>query len=329
MRPVGYTDVLAWDPEARERVLAALMERDQKRRQRATWMASATPPEFTEVLDSIRVRMAKARQQIVARRSGHAHVALVPSAIAMLEHAIAREQTRFIHYNDDADIGAPLALLRANYVCDKRVVDGELFRRGARQLWERLFERALHFAIPTLYLPRRLPKVATQLVVVLPWRAALIAGEVCKHAGVEHFWHLGCSRDEQTLACSVYHEHRAPAHTHSYLHIIAEPMLAAGGTLIEIIERLRTSDVPLNKIVIVCAVAAPEGADRILHTYPEVRLVCGALDGHLDEKGYIAEPGLGDFGDRAMEGVDGRYAEAHWISTGLLTKQQAEIVLSR
>ena len=44
-------------------------------------------------------------------------------------------------------------------------------------------------------------------------------------------------------------------------------------------------------------VAAPEGIKCIQESHPEVDIYCGALDSHLNERGYIV-PGLGDAGDR-------------------------------
>ena len=43
--------------------------------------------------------------------------------------------------------------------------------------------------------------------------------------------------------------------------------------------------------------AAPEGVRRIQEEHPDVEIYCGAVDDHLNERGYIV-PGLGDAGDR-------------------------------
>ena len=44
-------------------------------------------------------------------------------------------------------------------------------------------------------------------------------------------------------------------------------------------------------------VAAPEGIKFLQEKHPDVDIYAGALDDHLNEKGYIV-PGLGDAGDR-------------------------------
>ena len=55
--------------------------------------------------------------------------------------------------------------------------------------------------------------------------------------------------------------------------------------------------VPASEIRFLCLVAAPEGVSRLAEAHPEVPVVAGALDSHLDSHAYIV-PGLGDAGDR-------------------------------
>lgn len=50
-------------------------------------------------------------------------------------------------------------------------------------------------------------------------------------------------------------------------------------------------------IKLMVLVAAPEGIKHIQELFPDVDIYAGALDDHLNEKGYIV-PGLGDAGDR-------------------------------
>ncbi len=42
-----------------------------------------------------------------------------------------------------------------------------------------------------------------------------------------------------------------------------------------------------------CIIAAPEGVKRMQEAHPDVDVIVGALDDHLNEHGYIV-PGLGD-----------------------------------
>ncbi len=47
----------------------------------------------------------------------------------------------------------------------------------------------------------------------------------------------------------------------------------------------------------VCLLAAPEGIERFQAAQPDVPIITGAIDDHLNDHGYIV-PGLGDAGDR-------------------------------
>ena len=76
-----------------------------------------------------------------------------------------------------------------------------------------------------------------------------------------------------------------------------DPMLATGGTLITVIAMLR--DRGAAAVTAICLLAAPEGLARVDEAFPGdfVRVVTGAVDDRLNDKGYIV-PGLGDAGDR-------------------------------
>jgi uracil phosphoribosyltransferase len=52
-------------------------------------------------------------------------------------------------------------------------------------------------------------------------------------------------------------------------------------------------------VTAVCLLAAPEGMAHVEAAFPgdNVRVVTGAVDDRLNDKGYIV-PGLGDAGDR-------------------------------
>ncbi|MHA1953454.1 MAG: uracil phosphoribosyltransferase [Candidatus Heimdallarchaeaceae archaeon] len=79
--------------------------------------------------------------------------------------------------------------------------------------------------------------------------------------------------------------------------IIVDPMLASGSTMLFLLKQL-VNQKP-KKIIILCAIAAKFGIEKILEHYPEVLILAGAIDPILNEKGYIV-PGLGDAGDRAF-----------------------------
>ncbi len=76
-------------------------------------------------------------------------------------------------------------------------------------------------------------------------------------------------------------------------------MLATGGTLASAIEFLSATGT--TDITAICILAAPEGIAVLEKAFAssalQLKLVTGALDERLNEKGYIV-PGLGDAGDR-------------------------------
>ena len=107
---------------------------------------------------------------------------------------------------------------------------------------------------------------------------------------------LGMKRNEETLEPITYAERLPQDLTGRQVYII-DPMLATGGTLIDsigyVLERGATD------VTCVCLIGSPEGIANVEAAVAgkNVTLVLGALDSHLNEKGYIV-PGLGDAGDR-------------------------------
>ena len=107
---------------------------------------------------------------------------------------------------------------------------------------------------------------------------------------------VGMVRDEESLVASTY-ANRLPANLSGREVFVLDPMLATGGTLVTVITMLR--DRGAAAVTAICLLAAPEGLDRLEAAFPgeTVRVVTGAVDERLNDKGYIV-PGLGDAGDR-------------------------------
>jgi uracil phosphoribosyltransferase len=107
---------------------------------------------------------------------------------------------------------------------------------------------------------------------------------------------LGIKRNEETLEPVTY-ANRLPEDLTGRQVFLIDPMLATGGTLIDsinyVFERGATD------VTAICLIGSPEGVAAVeQHVHgKEVKLVLGALDEKLNEKGYIV-PGLGDAGDR-------------------------------
>lgn len=107
-------------------------------------------------------------------------------------------------------------------------------------------------------------------------------------------WHVGLSRDEATLQPLEYYN-RLPARSSATLALIADPMLATGGSAVRTCEILRTAGI--GRIIYLALIAAPEGVERLRLGMPDVAIHVAALDAGLNAVGFIV-PGLGDAGDR-------------------------------
>ena len=112
---------------------------------------------------------------------------------------------------------------------------------------------------------------------------------------------LGIKRNEETLEPYTY-ANRLPDDLNGRQVFIIDPMLATGGTLMDSIDYVFERGA--TDVTCVCLLGAPEGLAAVeAHVAPyiakghDVKIVLGALDEELNEKGYIV-PGLGDAGDR-------------------------------
>jgi uracil phosphoribosyltransferase len=107
---------------------------------------------------------------------------------------------------------------------------------------------------------------------------------------------VGMVRDEESLVASTY-ANRLPARLDGREVFVLDPMLATGGTLVTVVSMLL--DRGAAAVTAICLLAAPEGMAHVEAAFPgdNVRVVTGAVDDRLNDKGYIV-PGLGDAGDR-------------------------------
>ena len=77
--------------------------------------------------------------------------------------------------------------------------------------------------------------------------------------------------------------------------IIADTMIATGGSILDAIKIIEKRNPA--KIIVVGAIAANYGIDRILEHNDQIEIYPAAIDPVLNDVGYIV-PGLGDAGDR-------------------------------
>ena len=106
--------------------------------------------------------------------------------------------------------------------------------------------------------------------------------------------HIGLYRDEETLEPQEYYC-KLPTGIQNKLVMVADPMLATGGSACDAIKMLKKRG--CKKIKLMSIIAAPVGVEKVAEEYPDVEIYVSTLDRCLNENGYIL-PGLGDAGDR-------------------------------
>jgi uracil phosphoribosyltransferase len=177
-----------------------------------------------------------------------------------------------------------------------------LFRSNLERIGTLLLARATE-GLPTVDDPVETPlttapaqRLAVQPVLVPILRAGLgfvhAAQELLPLADVGF---VGVSRDEETFQPKAY-VNKLPESLAGRPVIVLDPMLAPGGSLADTLSLLLERDAP-TPITVVCALAAPEGIERLRDEGLDLRIVTAAIDDHLNEHAFIV-PGLGDAGDR-------------------------------
>lgn len=108
--------------------------------------------------------------------------------------------------------------------------------------------------------------------------------------------HIGVYRDEETKR-PVEYLLKLPKDMADRPVFLLDPMLATGHSAIYAADLLKRHGVKEEHIYAAFLIAAPEGIKEFQGAHPDIAMLCGALDSHLNEKAYIV-PGLGDAGDR-------------------------------
>ena len=106
--------------------------------------------------------------------------------------------------------------------------------------------------------------------------------------------HIGLYRDPDTHMPVEYYC-KLPFDIEERITIVADPMLATGGSSSDALTMLK--DKGCRTLKLMCLVAAPEGVKKVQEDHPDVDIYTAALDERLNEHAYII-PGLGDAGDR-------------------------------
>ncbi len=106
--------------------------------------------------------------------------------------------------------------------------------------------------------------------------------------------HVGLRRDEATLRSEVY-LNRLPRDLAGRRVMVCDPMLATGGSLVQVCELV--AERGAAEVLALCILASEPGLATFGAAHPGVPVYCAAVDPWLNDAGFIV-PGLGDAGDR-------------------------------
>jgi len=139
-------------------------------------------------------------------------------------------------------------------------------------------------------------EVVEEEIVIIPiLRAGLGMVPALQEAlPVTRVCHVGLRRNEATLIADIYLD-AIPQDLRGSKVVICDPMLATGGSLIEVATMVASRGA--SDVTAMCLLASTDGVAAFDEAHPTVRLFAGAVDPELNADGYIL-PGLGDAGDR-------------------------------
>jgi len=205
----------------------------------------------------------------------------MPVTVTLVDHPLVTDSLARIR-----DQATPNALFRQNL----ERIGTLLLAEATRSL--RTVDSTVETPLTTA--PTRV--LAVQPVIVPILRAGLgfvhAAQELLPNADVGF---VGISRDEETFQPKPY-VNRLPETLANRPVIVVDPMLATGGSLVHTVQLLLDRGANMA-ITVVCALAAPEGIQRLKDEHLDLHVVTAAIDDHLNDNAFIV-PGLGDAGDR-------------------------------
>lgn len=180
----------------------------------------------------------------------------------------------------------PAALAALSILRDKKTQPA-LFRSTTTHLGRLVVNEATCDFVPVASRP-------PVLVPVLRAGVALLEGALSIWPKAEVGF-VGVHRDEETLAPSLYLDKIGDTTDRDV--VILEPMLATGGSLVEVLRSVYANGSP-RSVTIAGILCAPPGVAAVSAAFPEAGMWFVHQDPGLDERGFIS-PGLGDAGDRA------------------------------
>jgi uracil phosphoribosyltransferase len=200
------------------------------------------------------------------------------------------------------------------YVAELRDVRIQADRNTFRHNLERIGQlmayevsKTLSYSVKEIQTPLAIAKASThddEIVLATVFRAGLPFHQgfldVFDHAGNAFVSAYRYYMDEKHEEVGIKVEYLAAPDLTDKTLIIADPMLATGGSLQLAYEALCSKGIP-RQLHLCCVIASQSGVDNIKKLFKpldNVTLWCAAIDPVLNEHKYIV-PGLGDAGDLA------------------------------
>ncbi|MBI2995364.1 MAG: uracil phosphoribosyltransferase [Candidatus Melainabacteria bacterium] len=109
--------------------------------------------------------------------------------------------------------------------------------------------------------------------------------------------HVGLYRSIVTLKPNWYLDKLPKKTSKKSIFFVLEPMLATGGTISSVLERIKALGV--SKIYVISVIVSEGAKKKLEEKFPDVRFYVAGIDPYLNSKGFII-PGLGDAGDRVF-----------------------------
>jgi uracil phosphoribosyltransferase len=199
----------------------------------------------------------------------------------------------------------PLARARLSRMRDERT-DNANFRAALRDLTQMLMYEATR-DLTVAEEPITTPvtgttgyRVAAPPLIVPVLRAGLgMADTAHRMLPESQMGFVGLARNEETFQPEAYMA-SLPASLVDRDVFVLDPMLATGGSLVHCCGLLTARGA--TSITVLCALAAPEGLQRLKESGLPLRVFTASVDEGLNDKAYIV-PGLGDAGDRQFGAV--------------------------
>ena len=189
-----------------------------------------------------------------------------------------------------------------NYQTNRLLFRNNIMRVGEFEAFE--ISKTLDYApqdvttplgVSTVNLPTDKIVLATIFRAGLPFHNGFL--NIFDHAGNAFVSAYREYTDEAHHEVGIHVEYLATPSIDSKTLIIADPMLATGGSMELGYKAFLTKGTP-KRIHVACVIATPEGIAHIKKTFPEDKtpIWCAAIDPGMNEHKYIV-PGFGDAGD--------------------------------